>query len=586
MKIFTISFLALGILCFSGIVNAQTPSVTSFSPQRQIINADRSSQVIINFNTAIDPASVNDVTFRVFEKLAGEAVGTFEFLNGNTQIKFTPSNPYLAGGWITVSLSKGIKSQSNVPMEKGFIWQFWSKAGSGSLNLALINTIPVRRQGEGLIQCYGALGVDLNNDRKTDLAIVNEVSRDFRVFLNNGVSFDTMYSIYPLPAGNYPSPSEGADFDHDGKIDIVIGNAGNNIMSLFMATGDAVFQPETPYTAASNVRGVAVGDIDGDGDDDIVTANRGGSNIAVFKNNGNGVFAPAQLINTVGNGETAVMLTDANNDGILDAFIGCYSSREIVLLLGDGEGNFTFSARADLIGQPWAIAVGDINGDGNADVSGALSSYNRIGVIFSDGNGGLSTVTTYNTGSFPLAMDIGDIDGDNDLDLIASNYSGATFNVFNNTGAGVFSNSPIVLPASSSGSCITVHDRDNDGDMDLAGIDEVDDLLFIFNNGTTAIEPNTNGTPEDFNLGQNYPNPFNPNTKINYSLGVKGKVDLTVFDILGNEVTTLVNEVQESGNYSVEFSASTGNIYLPSGVYYYRLSTEKFSDTRSMILLK
>ncbi|MFZ1321167.1 MAG: FG-GAP-like repeat-containing protein [Ignavibacteria bacterium] len=586
MKISTISIIVLSFLFLSENINAQAPTVTSFSPQRQIINADRSSQVMVNFNTAIDPTSVNDLTFRVFEKLGGPVTGSYEFLNGNTQIKFTPSQPYLAGGWITVSLSKGIRSQGNVPMEKGFIWQFWSKAGTGSLNLALISTIPVRRQGEGLIQCYGALGIDLNNDRKTDLAIVNEVSKDFRIFLNNGISYDTMFSIYPLPAGNFPSPSEGADFNHDGKVDIAIGNAGNNIMSLFMATGNAVFQPEVSHTAANNVRGVAVGDLNGDGYDDIVTANRGGNNISIFINNGNGTFANAVNINTVGNGETAVMLTDANNDGILDAFIGCYTSREIVLLLGDGNGSFTFSARSDLVGAPWAISVGDINGDGNADVSGALSSYNRIGVIFGNGNGGLSTVTTYNTGSFPLAMDIGDVDGDNDLDLISSNYAGGTFNVFNNTGSGVFSNSPVVLPASSSGSCITVHDRDNDGDMDLAGIDEVDDLLFIFNNGTTAIEPNTTGTPEDFRLGQNYPNPFNPNTKINYTLGVKGKVNLTVFDILGNEVTTLVNEVQESGNYSVEFSASTGNNYLPSGVYYYRMSTENFSNTRSMILLK
>jgi len=195
-------------------------------------------------------------------------------------------------------------------------------------------------------------------------------------------------------------------------------------------------------------------------------------------------------------------------------------------------------------------------------------------------------VTTYNTGSFPLAMDIGDLDGDNDLDLIASNYGGATFNIFNNTGAGVFSNSPVVLQASSSGSCITVHDRDNDGDLDLAGIDEVDDLLFIFNNGTTGINTGSPEIPASFNLYQNYPNPFNPVTKINYDVSVKGKVMLKVFDILGNEVRSLVDEIQEPGKYSVEFSASAGNDYLPSGVYYYKLITEVYSGTKSMILLK
>jgi len=587
MNKFTICIFAFCILIITGAVYAQAPLVTAVSPQRQVINADRSSQIIATFNTAIDPTTINNLTFRVFAKLSGPVNGSFEFLNGNTQVKFTPALPFLAGEWITVSLSKGIRSQGNVAMEKGFVWQFWSKAGTGTLQQSLIKSIPVRRQGEGHIQCYGALGMDFNNDRLTDLAIVNEISKDFRVYLNNGVNFDTMHSIYSLPAGNFPSPSEAADFNHDGKVDIVIGNAGNNIMSLFIASGNAVFQPEVPHTAANNVRGVAVGDIDGDGDDDIVTANRGGSNISIFKNNGNGTFAAAVNINTVGNGETAVMLTDANNDGILDAFIGCYSSREIVLLLGDGNGSFTFSARSDIIGSPWAIAVGDINGDGYPDVAAALSSYNRIGVVFGNGSGGLSAVTTYNTiGTFPLAIDIGDLDGDNDLDLIASNYSGGNFNVYNNTGSGVFSNTPHTLPSSSSGSCITVHDRDNDGDLDLAGIDEIDDILFIFNNGVTGINPASQEIPESFNLHQNFPNPFNPNTKINYDIVTKGKVVLKVFDILGNEVQTLVNEVQEPGKYSAEFSASSGNNYLPSGVYYYRLDTDVYSETKSMILLK
>ena len=561
---------------------AQTPQVLTISPQRQVINAPRNSQINVTFNTPLNPASVNNSTFRVFAKLSGPVNGTIELLNGNTQIRFTPSNIFLAGEWITVSLSKGIQSSGNVNMPKGFVWNFWTKAETGTLQQSRISTIPVRRQGEGLIQCYGALGMDFNNDRKTDLAVVNEVSRDFRIFLNNGINFDTMLSIYPLPAGNYPSPSEAADFNLDGKVDIVIGNAGNNILSLFIGQGNAVFSPEVPNVASNNVRGVAVGDIDGDGDDDVVTANRGGSNISIFKNNGNGTFAGAVNINTVGNQETAVMLTDANNDGILDAFIGCYSSREIVLMLGDGEGSFTFSSRSDLIGSPWAIVVGDINRDGNADVAAALSSYNRMGVIFGNGAGGLGTVATYVSGSFPLAQDIGDLDGDNDLDLITSNYTGANFYVFKNNGSGVFSDPPVILPASSSGSCITVHDRDNDGDLDMAGIDEVDDLLFIFNNGTTGIQQVSAEIPSAFSLYQNYPNPFNPSTRIEYDLAASGKTVLTVFDLLGNQIETLVNEFQNAGKYSVEFSGED----LPSGIYYVRLISGGFEVTKSMVLLK
>ena len=582
MKLITGIFILLLFIQINKSEAQTPPRVVYFTPQRQVINAPRNTQVIVSFNEPINPSSVNNFTFQVFGKLSGPVNGTLEVINGNKQVKFTPLNDFLAGEWITVTLTKGIQSMANVHMEKGFVWNFWTKAEAGTLQQSRIATIPVRRSGEVLIQCYGALGMDFNDDRKTDLAVVNEVSRDFRIFLNNGTGFDTMYSVYPLPAGNYPSPSEAADFNRDGKIDILIGNAGNSILSLFTGNGNAVFQPEVAYTASNNVRGVAVCDLNGDGYFDAVTANRGGNNISIFINNGNGTFASAVNINTPGSQETAVMLTDANNDGIPDAFIGCYNSKEIVLMLGDGEGNFTYSSRSDLVGSPWAIAVGDINGDGNADVAAALSSYNRMGVIFGNGAGGLGAVTTYVSGSFPLAQDIGDLDGDNDLDLITSNYIGANFYVFKNNGSGSFTGSPVILPASSSGSCITVHDRDNDGDLDMAGIDEVDDLLFIFNNGTTGVSTVSGEIPLSYSLKQNYPNPFNPVTRIDYDIAVPGETVLNVYDILGNKVRTLVNEFQNAGKYSVEFSGET----LSSGVYYINISSGEFSETKSMILLK
>lgn len=585
MKIKIISISIFSILIIASKVFSQAPVVNSVSPQRQILNAPRSSAVTVTFDIALNPLSVNNSTFRVFGKLSGPVPGIFEMLNGNTQIKFTPSTPFLAGEWITVSLSKGIKSSADVPMAKGYTWNFWTKAEPGTLNQTLVRTIPVRRQGEGLIQCYGALGVDLNDDGKTDLAVVNEVSRDFRVFLNNGTNFDTIFAIYPISPGSLPSPSEAGDFNHDGIVDITVGNAGNNIMSLFIGNGSASYQTSVPHTAANNVRGVAVADLDGDGHDDIITANRGGSNISLFKNNGNGTFASAVNINTVGNSETGVMMADANNDGILDAFIGCYSSNEIVLMLGDGNGSLTFSSRSSLGGPPWAVAVGDINGDGNADVAACLSSSNKIGVIFGNGSGGLGTVANYTSGQFPLAIDIGDLDGDNDLDLISSDYSSGDYKVYGNNGSGVFTNSPITLEASKAGSCITVHDRDNDGDLDLAGIDEVDDLLFIFNNGPLAVSNISDKVPENFFLHQNFPNPFNPSTKIRFDVGSNhtvSNVRLTIYNIEGKEVSELVNQNLSPGTYETEWNAGSS----ASGIYYYKLEAGNITETRKMLLLK
>ena len=83
-------------------------------------------------------------------------------------------------------------------------------------------------------------------------------------------------------------------------------------------------------------------------------------------------------------------------------------------------------------------------------------------------------------------------------------------------------------------------------------------------------------------LHQNYPNPFNPSTKIKYSIINKAIVIIKVYDILGNEIKTLVNEEKTIGNYEIEFDGSN----LASGIYLYRMQAGNFSDTKKLILIK
>jgi len=91
-----------------------------------------------------------------------------------------------------------------------------------------------------------------------------------------------------------------------------------------------------------------------------------------------------------------------------------------------------------------------------------------------------------------------------------------------------------------------------------------------------------NGTVKDFSLSQNYPNPFNPVTKISFSVPKNEFVTLRVFDVIGKEVAVLVNEAKTAGNYEAVFDASK----LSSGVYFYKLETNSFSDVKRMILMK
>lgn len=98
---------------------------------------------------------------------------------------------------------------------------------------------------------------------------------------------------------------------------------------------------------------------------------------------------------------------------------------------------------------------------------------------------------------------------------------------------------------------------------------------------TSVYSPET-GNPDKFTLSQNYPNPFNPKTVIRYSLSENNFVSLKVFDALGKEVMILINNMQIAGTYEVNFDAAS----FSSGIYYYKLESDNFSETKKMIILK
>jgi len=125
------------------------------------------------------------------------------------------------------------------------------------------------------------------------------------------------------------------------------------------------------------------------------------------------------------------------------------------------------------------------------------------------------------------------------------------------------------------------------GGLDNSG-NAVSDVEFIIAGTPSGVETHS-GTPGGFQLSQNYPNPFNPSTTISFSIpsvtlsGVEGfRVQLKVYDVLGNEVATLVNEEKPAGVYEVEFNASR----LSSGIYFYKLQAGSFTQTKKMTLIK
>jgi hypothetical protein len=112
------------------------------------------------------------------------------------------------------------------------------------------------------------------------------------------------------------------------------------------------------------------------------------------------------------------------------------------------------------------------------------------------------------------------------------------------------------------------------------------DIKKVFGSDKVTGSGNINNLiPTEFNLSQNYPNPFNPVTKINYDLPKDGRVKLVIYDILGREIRTLVNELKQAGRYTVEFNGTQ----FASGVYFYWIQVEggkTYTSVKKMVLVK
>jgi hypothetical protein len=105
---------------------------------------------------------------------------------------------------------------------------------------------------------------------------------------------------------------------------------------------------------------------------------------------------------------------------------------------------------------------------------------------------------------------------------------------------------------------------------------------WVFTTAIVGIGNNNTGMPKEFKLHQNFPNPFNPSTKIAVDIPKSSFISLIVYDILGKEAAMLINENLEPGKYEINWNA----VNYPTGIYFYKLTTDEYSETRKMILLK
>ena len=388
------------------------------------------------------------------------------------------------------------------------------------------------------------------------------------------------------------------DLDNDGDLDLFCVNYDTAMANeVWLNNGSGYFTNTNQQLGKRDSRGIALGDLDGDGDLDAFVANHinsttlleGGNQ--VWFNDGTGKFTDSgqELGNDMGN---SVTLGDIDNDGDLDALVAnnTYRSHKHEVWVNDGKGIFTISNQSLTQIFSWGILLGDLDNDNDLDIfiiqNDYSTSQNGNKILFNDGNG------IFNISGQALGYKksegacLGDIDNDGDLDVITVIAGNGPDEVWLNDNYGVFTNSGLNLNIAAS-YVVELGDLDGDNDLDAyVGCYGANKVLFNITNQNTEVKTG-NLVPSKIKLEQNYPNPFNPTTVISYKLPVAGNVKLSIYNLLGQKVKTLIDTYQNAGEHSIVWDGMNDSFNpVPSGVYIYKMEANGNGLPKKMILIK
>ncbi len=257
------------------------------------------------------------------------------------------------------------------------------------------------------------------------------------------------------------------------------------------------YATQSSYPSDGGVNSVAAADFNGDGKIDVVAVRYGGRTVSVLLGNGDGTFQES-VDYACGDFATAVVTADFNLDGKPDIAVMAYGAfmSTVSILMGNGDG--TFQSHVDyLVGvHPFWIAVGDVNGDGAPDILTADSNQMGVSVLLNQGNGTFGISMDFATGQVsPIA--IADFNGDGKADLIqaeSTSTSSPSLFLFSGNGDGTFQ-SPVAYPSGNFSNSLAIADFNHDGSLDIASRgDSLDPTL----NGSGSVTPNSL-TVGDFN---------------------------------------------------------------------------------------
>jgi hypothetical protein len=334
---------------------------------------------------------------------------------------------------------------------------------------------------------WSATTADFNGDGFLDLAVANYSDGTVSILLGNSDGTFTAAPNSPIPVTFDPESIVAADFNGDGKIDLVMENSYyNGVLTILLGNGDGTFTPApgSPITVGGPLLApgaVGVGDFNGDGIPDLVATNSSDiagepSTMTVLLGKGDGTFTPTTSSTvTVGSTPISIAAGDFNGDDIPDLAIVNFYDNDVTIFLGNGDGTFRTAANSPVaVGSfPTSITMGDFSGNGILDLAVTNSNYTSgsagsVTLLMGKGDGTFApTASPITVGKDPSAVVVGNFNGYGNADLAVANNGDDTITILLGRGNGEFT-AQKPTDVGDFPQAVAVGDFDGDGISDLA----------------------------------------------------------------------------------------------------------------------
>ncbi len=269
---------------------------------------------------------------------------------------------------------------------------------------------------------------DVNQDGKEDLMVPDSTGATFSVMLGNGDGTFNSAVSYSSGVSTTLYRSFFGDFNNDGSADVVsVGRPGGTTrVGISLANADGTFNAASSFVPAgiSNTDTVAVGDFDADGNQDLVIGDFSSGNLMVFYGNGNGTFGGGTTYSSGTSVAGRVYAGDVNNDGIKDIIAADTTNQLAHVFIANGDR--TFNRTSYSAGLAITAETADLNGDGINDIAVTDGSGGRVQVLLNNGDGTFGAKVTYNIAAGTAnGISTGDYNEDGALDIIAPSVGAA-----------------------------------------------------------------------------------------------------------------------------------------------------------------